>query len=137
MRQLIFAAPLVLLAACTTTTPKKETKSCKIGGRFNWEHSDPALTKNLCRMSRELGPIIVTSSCRTRKQNMGVKNSYHLYSRGCKAADLFIKGVKGRTILVWWARNVGGGRGSYRCRPFVHVDTGPNRTWHWNTKCKR
>ena len=89
------------------------------------------LRKNLCKMSVELGAVKVTSSCRTRKANRSVKKSYHLYHRGCKAADIVIAGVGKQKILNWWAKNVGGGRGYYCGRRFVHVDVGPDRTWRW------
>lgn len=82
-------------------------------------------------MSKALGAVEITSSCRTRKANRSVSKSYHLYNRGCKAADVVIKGVGRKTILAWWAKNVGGGRGYYCGRRFVHVDVGPDRTWKW------
>jgi uncharacterized protein YcbK (DUF882 family) len=82
-------------------------------------------------MSRALGPIEVTSSCRTRKANRGASKSYHLYNRGCKAADIVVRGIGKKRVLAWWAKNVGGGRGYYCGRRFVHVDVGPNRTWFW------
>ena len=122
----------------TKKTPKrtKSSKSvrkgkCNIVG-LNWKSSHPRLKDGLCKLSKRYGKIHITSSCRSHKHNRGAKHSYHLYSRGCKAADLYIVGVKGSTIRKWWAKNMGGGRGSYSCRRFVHVDVGTNRTWHWN-----
>ena len=106
-------------------------RTCKISG-LNWKNSDARLKRGLCALSRRYGPVEVSSSCRTSRMNRSVKNSYHLYSRGCKAADIRIKGVSGRTILKWWGKNMGGGRGYYACKSFVHVDTGENRTWNWN-----
>jgi len=89
------------------------------------------LRNNLCKLSRALGPVEVTSSCRTTKANRSVKKSYHLYNRGCKAADVVIAGVGKQKILNWWGENVGGGRGYYCGRRFVHVDVGPKRSWRW------
>lgn len=140
MRYLLILWAALMLAACQTIPkePKKVSKTkasvireCSIKGRYNWDSSHPSLTRSLCKLSKRYGTIYVTSSCRTTKANRGAKNSYHLYRRGCKAADIYIKGVRGTTILRWWANNVGGGRGYYRKRNFVHVDTGPNRTWTW------
>lgn len=117
-----------------------DAKRCNIVGNYNWKRSDKKLTANLCKLTKRFGAVHVNGShfgnCRSRKTNKSVKRSYHLFSRGCKAADIWIKGVSGRTILNWWGENVGGGRGSYRCRKFVHVDVGPNRKWHWNTRCR-
>ncbi len=89
------------------------------------------LMKNLCLLSQEFGAIRVTGSCRTEKANLSVKNSYHLYHRGCKAADIVIEGANKQKILNWWAENVGGGRGYYCGKRFVHVDVGENRSWRW------
>lgn len=135
-RLLVVVFLSAMITPVTSSTPVQAREKCSITGVYNFKSSHKSLTKNLCKLSRVFGTVEVTSSCRTRKQNRSVKNSYHLYSRGCKAADVQIKGVKGSTILKWWGKNVGGGRGSYRCRRFVHVDVGPARTWHWNTKCK-
>ena len=145
---LVLTVAVGLLSACTTNSantnkPQTSKKSYKVSTKcqvygLNWKHADSKLKSGLCKLSKRFGAVQVTpnGSCRTRKGNRGARRSYHLYSRGCKAADLRIKGVAGATILKWWARNIGGGRGYYRCRSFVHVDTGPNRTWYWNL-CKR
>ena len=154
MKKLSILATCVLLTACQTNqagkpTPEKKRVSsvkknspkpsgkCRVSG-LNWKHADQRLKVGLCKLSRTYGLVQITpsGSCRTKRGNRGARRSYHLYNRGCKAADLRIKGVAGATILQWWAKNIGGGRGYYRCRSFVHVDTGPNRTWFWNL-CKR
>ena len=103
--------------------------NCNVSGLKNG--TDKILYDGLCKMSKALGPVEVTSSCRTRKANRSVKKSYHLYHRGCRAADVVIKGVGKQKILNWWAANVGGGRGYYCGRRFVHVDTGDDRSWRW------
>lgn len=146
MKIILPLAAALFLAGCQAKTTGSVTKvsssshafvgavskrNCDIVG-LNWKHSDARLKRGLCSLARRYGKVYVTSSCRTRKTNRGVKRSYHLHSRGCKAADIFIKGVSGKTILKWWARTMGGGRGYYACRNFVHVDTGENRTWTWN-----
>lgn len=123
----------LVLAGCTTLEgsdkkPSVSSKKCNISG-LNWKSSNKKLIAGLCALSKRYGAITVTSSCRSSRSNRGAKRSYHLYSRGCKAADIRIKGVKGSTILAWWGKNIGGGRGFYPGRGFVHVDVGPNRTW--------
>jgi len=123
-------AMLISLTPIFTFSPAQaSSSSCKVTG-LN-KSSNAKLNAGLCKMSRALGPIEITSSCRTRKANRSVSKSYHLYNRGCKAADVVIKGVERKTILAWWAKNMGGGRGYYCGRRFVHVDVGPKRTWRW------
>lgn len=132
-RTVVIASVSLMLSSCTLTNAHhtKSSNTCRITGKiFNWKSSHPKLTKRLCAMSRALGPVEVTSSCRTRKRNKSVKNSYHLYARGCKAADVKIKGVSRRRILNYWKKS-GGGTGYYCGRSFVHVDVGPTRSWTW------
>jgi hypothetical protein len=100
---------------------------CRVSGKTRG--LDRKLHRRLCAMSRSLGPVEVISGCRkngTRRSS----ESYHKVSRGCKAADVAIAGVPGRRILAYWSTG-GGGRGSYGGRRFVHVDIGPDRSWHW------
>ncbi len=128
------AVKIILLASLLSISPPIATQtqassSCEVVGLK--QGTNATLRNNLCKMSQELGPVEVTSSCRTRKANRSVKRSLHLYHRGCKAADIVIKGVSKQTILNWWGKNVGGGRGYYCGRRFVHVDVGENRTWRW------
>lgn len=100
---------------------------CRVSGKTRGLH--PVLMGRLCAMSRQLGPVNVVSGCR-RHGSRRAPRSYHRIAVGCKAADVTIAGVGGRTILAHWARG-GGGRGHYRGRRFVHVDVGPTRAWNW------
>lgn len=85
------------------------------------------LVSRLKGMSVHFGrTVTVTSGCRTRKGNRGVKNSLHLR---CMAADVRLKGISQAQIVAYW-RKGGGGTGTYGCSP-AHVDVGPTRTWHW------
>ncbi len=122
------AAGLFLLAAVTVSPAQAG----------NWLSGDvaglnPALKAKLYRLHKAFGrPIKVTpqGGCRLHG-NRRAPRSWHRRAVGCKAADIIMPGVSRRTILAWWARNVGGGRGFYCGRRFVHVDIGPNRTWSW------
>ena len=94
---------------------------------------NPALKSKLYRLHKAFGkPIRVTpgGGCRARGNRRAPK-SWHRRAVGCKAADIIMPGVPQRAILAWWGRHVGGGRGYYCGRRFVHVDIGPNRTWSW------
>lgn len=151
MRKLVIMALAATLTACnnaklpdvdkhiTNAKPKsvKQIRGCNVVGLNPKSHQ--SLKDGLCKLSRKFGRVMVVSTCRTDAYNRrinGAKNSYHLHRKGCRASDVVIAGVSGKRIVNWWAANVGGGRGQYRCRPFVHLDTGPNRAWYWKTKCK-
>ena len=108
------------------------------GARAGWLKGNtaglhPLLRARLYRLHKAYGrPITVTpgGGCRAHG-NRRAPRSWHRRAVGCKAADIIIPGVSRRAILAWWGRNVGGGRGFYCGRSFVHVDVGPNRTWSW------
>ena len=93
----------------------------------------PRLKAGLYRLHRAFGrPIRITphGGCR-RHGNRRAPRSFHRIAAGCKAADIVVPGVARSAILRWWARHMGGGRGFYCGRRFVHVDVGPARTWRW------
>ena len=95
----------------------------------------PVLVRNLKRMGAALHTDFVITpngGCRRYGSRMAPK-SYHRYAAGCKAADIIPinKRVSRYAILRWWRTHVGGGRGFYCGRPFVHVDIGPKRQWRW------
>lgn len=102
--------------------------ACRVTGKTKGLH--PQLMRRLCAMSRALGPINVVSGCRAHGSKAAPK-SFHRVAVGCKAADLTITGVSGKTILAYWKRTGGGGTGYYCRRSFVHVDIGPTRSWAW------
>ena len=98
---------------------------------------DPTLLDALSRLGRVLGtraPLHVVSGYRTHETNEKLRrhdhdiaaNSYHV--RG-QAADIFVPGRKLASVQhVAQALQVGG-VGYYPRAGFVHVDTGPVRTW--------
>ena len=123
-----------------TNIVKVEAKpKCRIEG-LNWKGSHPTLKQGLCDLSRALGPIIVANSkahqnCRTRADKKGRPNSWHKYHKGCRAADIRIKGVSLARIKRWWLNYTEkkpylGGASIYKSG-FVHVDTRTEgaRTW--------
>ena len=129
MRMGKFVAGMILLSTAMFLSPAQAA---------GWLTGDtaglsPALKAKLYRLHKAYGrPIRVTPNggCRARG-NRRAPRSWHRRAVGCKAADIIMPGVSRRAILNWWARNVGGGRGFYCGRRFVHVDIGPNRTWSW------
>lgn len=97
-----------------------------------------ALVSRLYAISAHYGgrTVHVTSGCRTPRTNRGVKNSYHLTRRGCKAADIRVDGVSASALYRHILR-YGGGSGRYCGRSFVHTDVGPTRQWAWFCGKKR
>jgi uncharacterized protein YcbK (DUF882 family) len=98
---------------------------------------DTVLLDSMARMTRLLGargPLHVVSGYRTRETNEKrrrydrsvAENSFHIEG---KAVDLFVPGRKLASVRhVARALEVGG-VGYYPESGFVHVDTGPVRTW--------
>lgn len=98
---------------------------------------DPRLLSIVYLVNTKLGnthPVSVISGYRSKqtnqmlaKTNAGVaRNSYHIQGR---AIDLRIEGVETKSI-----RDIGiklrlGGVGYYEKSDFVHLDTGPRRSW--------
>jgi len=87
-----------------------------------------------CVQTRVRKPFTIVSGFRSRQTNQTLarrdphvaRNSFHIYG---KAADFHVEGVAPRQ-LAQKAREVGaGGVGLYAGESFVHVDTGPARSW--------
>lgn len=98
---------------------------------------DTTLLDSLARMRRLLGtraPLHVVSGYRTRATNEERRrhdrsvaaNSYHITG---KAVDLFVPGRKLASVRHVALALRTGGVGYYPRSGFVHVDTGPVRTW--------
>lgn len=80
--------------------------------------------------------VVITSGYRSPSHNRrvnGAKASLHM---ACKAADLHVPGVDGKTVAAY-VRSLPqrGGVGTYCHTAAVHVDTGPQRDWNW--ACRR
>lgn len=122
---------LVLIAAIALI-PTPAVPLAPLAGKY--ENLQPKLVKRLRGMAGHFGKtVVVTSGCRTRSTNHGVKNSYHLR---CMAADVRVPGVSQGKIVNYWRTSGGGGTGTYGCSP-PHVDIGPTRTWHWPCSRKK
>ena len=93
----------------------------------------PRLRTGLYRLHMAFGrPVRITPHGGCRKHgNRRAPRSFHRIAAGCKAADIVMPDVSRHAILSWWARHMGGGRGFYYGRSFVHVDVGPSRHWSW------
>ena len=62
-----------------------------------------------------------------RSKNVG-KQSYHMKAQ---AADISIQGYTSRQLRAMAQRLNAGGIGIYRGSNFIHVDSGPIRTWYY------
>ena len=62
-----------------------------------------------------------------RSKNVG-KQSYHMKAQ---AADISIRGYNSRQLRAMAQRLNAGGIGIYRGSNFIHVDSGPIRTWYY------
>ena len=93
----------------------------------------PRLRTGLYRLHMAFGrPVRITPHGGCRKYgNRRAPRSFHRIAAACKAADIVMPGVSCHAILSWWARHMGGGRGFYCGRSFVHVDIGLSRHWSW------
>ncbi len=81
-------------------------------------------------------PVVVTSGYRNPGANRRAGGARHSMHMQCKAADIQIKGVS-KWNLAKYLRSVQGrgGVGTYCRTNSVHIDTGPERDWHY--PCRR
>ena len=141
-RYFILFSFVVATVLITTVMPTKKAEAatkCRVSG-LNWKGSHPTLKQGLCDLSRALGPVVIANSkahqnCRTRADKKGKPNSWHKYHKGCRAADVRIKGVSLQKIKRWWLNYTAkkpylGGASVYKSG-FVHLDTRTEgaRTW--------
>ncbi|MFD2238440.1 YcbK family protein [Aureimonas populi] len=80
--------------------------------------------------------VVITSGYRSPSHNRrvnGAKASMHM---ACKAADLHVPGVDGKTVAAF-VRSLPrrGGVGTYCHTAAIHVDVGQKRDWNW--ACRR
>ena len=81
-------------------------------------------------------PVVVTSGYRNPGANRRAGGARHSMHMQCKAADIQIEGVS-KWDLAKYLRSVQGrgGVGTYCRTKSVHIDTGPERDWHY--PCRR
>jgi uncharacterized protein YcbK (DUF882 family) len=81
-------------------------------------------------------PVLVTSGYRNPGANRRAGGARHSMHIQCKAADIQIEGVS-KWDLAKYLRSVAGrgGVGTYCRTNSVHIDTGPERDWHY--PCRR
>jgi len=139
----IFSMCVIIASAYSLTTSftlKAEAKAkCRVSG-LNWKGSHPTLKQGLCDLSRALGPVKITNTkkhanCRTRGDRTGKRNSWHKYHRGCRAADIRVRGVSPNRVKRWWLRYTAkkpylGGASVYGSG-FIHVDTRTHGARSW------
>lgn len=114
-------------------------RKCNVVGLNPKSHN--TLKQGLCDLSRTFGQVVVTNTrahrnCRTRNSVIGKSNSWHKYNRGCRAADIRVRGVSPHRVKRWWLKYTGrqkgvlGGAHVYKSG-FVHLDTRTSgvRTW--------
>jgi len=122
-----------LLAVALAIVPL--SASAKVTGKTSGLKK-PLMVK-LEKMSRHFGKtVVVTSGCRSHTHNRkvgGAKKSKHLQ---CIAADVTISGVGKKTILAYWKKTNGGGRGYYCHTSSVHVDI-RKESYAWTKGCRK
>lgn len=129
---IFFVTFVVTFVVTTMVSPTPAIPLAPLAGKTSG--LNPKLVSRLRSMSVHFGTtVVVTSGCRSRKTNRGVKNSLHLK---CLAADVRLNGVSQQRIVAYWRTHGGGGTGTYGCSP-AHVDIGPTRTWHWPCRSKK
>lgn len=136
---ILLAAPL---AACSPTTdgashatayaPSSGAAAGKIFAKQTPSVSTQCLDSDLKQVLADLksqfgATPIVTSGHRPVGKRKG---SYH---PKCMAADVQIPGVSPRQVAAAAKKHPSiGGVGTYCHTRSVHIDTGPERSWHWS-----
>lgn len=99
---------------------------------------EPVHRLNAIKLCQELdevreifGPLKITSGYRNRKVNAligGARNSKHLTGQ---AVDTYPSKNSIEALYQWALKNWVGGVAINRRLAFVHLDTGPKRTWNY------
>jgi uncharacterized protein YcbK (DUF882 family) len=87
-----------------------------------------ALRSVLVELAASFGPLVVNSTCRSRRHNAqvgGARRSFHLTGN---AVDFRVAGNPRPVLAFLRARKDVGGLKHYGGGVF-HLDTGPRRTW--------
>ena len=97
---------------------------------------DPRLVRNLVRAARHFNVkrVNVVSGYRAPKYNLILRKKGRQVARESQhtqgnAIDFRLPGVPARKLYKWVKRQQLGGVGFYAKSQFIHMDTGPIRTW--------
>jgi uncharacterized protein YcbK (DUF882 family) len=108
--------------------------------RCHFTNQPTAMDRRLARVLREAGRhfrklrIDIVSGFRSPKYNLMLRKKGHEVARDSQhthgdAVDFRLPGISTRALEKWARRLRLGGVGLYLDSGFVHVDTGPVRTW--------
>ena len=108
----------------------RERESKPVDARLLWAL---AALRQAARAQGHSGEIVFLSGYRSEKTNTmlrrkglgAARNSFHLEAR---AVDFVVPGVPVQDVATYAEWLQVGGTGHYR-RNFIHIDTGPERTW--------
>lgn len=93
-----------------------------------WNCVPDSLKVVLNEVSRRYGPVTVNSTHRSRSKNRRVGGASHSYHLNCQAVDFRVKGNQSAVMKYLRSHPNVGGLKRYRSG-FIHIDTGPRRSW--------
>ena len=93
-----------------------------------WNCVPDSLKIVLNEVSRRYGPVTVNSTHRSRSKNRRVGGASHSYHLNCQAVDFRVKGNQSAVMKYLRSHPNVGGLKRYRSG-FIHIDTGPRRSW--------
>ncbi len=104
------------------------SRAANITHNANWKCVPNSLKSVVYEVARRYGHVTINSTHRSRSRNRragGAGGSYHLR---CQAVDFRVKGNTGAVMKFLRSNPNVGGLKRYRSG-FIHIDTGPRRSW--------
>lgn len=81
--------------------------------------------------------VIIDSAYRSPSHNRAVRGAKRSLHMRCAALDLAVPGINKEALFAFAGTIPGiGGRGIYNSG-YIHIDTGPRRTWDWRRRKKK